>query len=288
MAKDLQEIYSKDAQIFVTSHSPAVVSRKGDKLAFYRVTQTDSKTQATSLALPLDSTSAGSELYEDIGLLQIHQEIHQKYVEKMEDLDRSVTRISELESELLEHTNPLLLVEGITDVMIISAAWNALSPDTDMPFTVRAADSLANQPELSSGGVGALSKAIESIHPADNRQVIAMFDHDSEGFESFSKLSKNFKPSGTNSWYKKHKNGYASAFTLAVVDSENSYAVQRNLCIEFLFDDDYLDIKDAEEHGLIIDQANARITLGKKQHNVSADSPDSGYVWRPKILQTSN
>jgi hypothetical protein len=48
--------------------------------------------------------------------------------------------------------------------------------------------------------------------------------------------------------------------------------VQKNLCIEFLFSDECLDLKDDEAHGLVTDQANARVLIRKKQQNVPVEN----------------
>ena len=94
-------------------------------------------------------------------------------------------------------------------------------------------------------------KAIESIHPADNRHVLALFDHDQKGIKMFDTLSANFKVLPGKSYEKRHSNGYAVALTLAVADSSLLAVDAKNLCIEYLFDNDVLDIQDINGHGLI-------------------------------------
>ena len=270
LANDLQNIYSKEAQIFLTSHSPALVSRKGESLSCYRVVQDDARTSAHLVPLPLTSTTGGAELSEEIGLLRIQQEIHEQYVDKLELLESVRERVSELEAELAEHARPMVLVEGSTDVRILTAAWDALHPEVAMPFVVRSADPLVNMPGASSGGAGALAKAIESIHPEDERRVLALFDHDQEGCDTFRKLSKNFNVDANYEWIKRHKNGYSQAMTLSIEGEENEYAKRENLCIEFLFDDDLLTETTPEGFGLEIECPPVKVGVGKTQHSVNA------------------
>lgn len=269
LANDLQEIYSEEAQVFLTSHSPAFVSRHGDGLSCYRVVQDDARTTAHLVPLPLSATTGGNELSEEIGLLRIQQEIHQEYVEKLEALELVRERVAELETELAEHAKPLILVEGGSDVHILTAAWSALYAQT-MPFVVRSADPLANIPGSSSGGAGAVAKAIESIHPEDGRHVLALFDHDQEGCETFRRLSKNFNIIGGNEWLKRHKNGFARATTLAIIGEENNYASRDNLCIEFFFDDEHLVQESAAGHGLVLEQPPVKVGIGQAHHDVNA------------------
>ena len=251
LAEDLEKRYSKDAQIFITSHSPAMVSRTGAGVSCYRVWQPDSQTEVERLEQPLVRSIAGAKLQEEIGLLRIQQEIHNEYKERLKQLETFSQKIVELEQEIATHKLPLVLVEGQTDVLILETAWKKINPEHEKPFLVRSADPLANISGICAGGADSLFKAIESIHPADNRHVLALFDHDQKGIKMFDTLSANFKVLPGKSYEKRHSNGYAVALTLAVADSSLLAVDAKNLCIEYLFDNDVLDIQDINGHGLI-------------------------------------
>ena len=130
----------------------------------------------------------------------------------------------------------------------------------------------------SGGGAGSLAKAIESIHPADNRHVVAIFDHDQEGIKTFESLSKNFKtPEGVD-YEKKHTNEHAAALTLAVAGENLPTLTAKNLCIEYLFDNDVLQLKSDTGIGLVFkDQelqvaaAGKKLQLTQEQQNLFAD-----------------
>lgn len=265
LAEDLENRYSQDAQIFITSHSPAMVSRNGSGVSCYRVWQPESQTEVERLELPLNNSASGAKLQEEIGLLRIQQEIHNEYKEKLEQLEALSEKIDELEQEIACHQLPLVLVEGVTDVTILEAAWDKLNPGEAIPFLVRSADPLANVPRSSGGGASSLAKAIESIHPADNRCVVAVFDHDQEGTKTFDSLSRNFKTPADLNYEKRHTNGFAIALTLAVADENLPTVDAKNLCIEFLFDSDALQLKDANGRGLVFkDQELSVVAAGKK------------------------
>lgn len=265
LANDLETRYSKDAQIFITSHSPAMVSRTGQNVSCYRVWQPDSQTNVERLEYPLDKSFSGARLQEEIGLLRIQQEIHSEYKEKLKQLEALSQKIVQLESEIAAHQLPLILVEGVTDVTILEAAWSKLNPNNAIPFLIRSADPSSNVPGGGSGGAGSLARAIESIHPADNRRVLAVFDHDQEGVKEFDSLSRNFKVVNNGNYEKRHVNGYAIALTLAVADENLPTVEAKNLCIEYLFDNDVLELKNVDGKGLELKEHELSVIAGVKK-----------------------
>lgn len=277
LADDLETRYAEDAQIFITSHSPAMVSRTGPGVSCYRVWQPDSQTEVERLEYPLDKSVSGARLQEEIGLLRIQQEIHSEYKDKLKQLEALSQRIVDLEGEIVVQQLPLVLVEGITDIAILEIAWSKLNPGLDIPFLVRSADPLANVPGGGGGGATSLAKAIESIHPADNRHVVAVFDHDQEGIKAFEALSKNFKALKGLSYEKRHANGYAVALTLAVADENLPTVDAKNLCVEYLFDNDVHQLKDANGRGLefkeqelFVSAAGKKLDLTEEQQQLFA------------------
>lgn len=277
LADDIETRYAKDAQIFVTSHSPAMVSRNGPDVSCYRVWQPETQTEAEKLDYPLGKSASGAQLQEEIGLLRIQQEIHAEYKSKLTQLEALSQKIIELEGEIEIQKLPLVLVEGITDVVIFEEAWAKLNPGVAMPFIIRSADPLANVPGGGGAGASSLAKAIESIHPADNRHVVAIFDHDQEGIKAFDTLSKSFKVPAGLSYEKRHANGFASALTLAVADQNLPTVDAKNLCVEYLFDDDAHQTKDVNGHGLefkeqelFVSAAGKKVDLTEEQQQLFA------------------
>ena len=271
LATDLENLYSKDAQIFITSHSPAMVSRTGAGVSCYRVWQPIDRTEVEWLEKPLGKSISGARLQEEIGLLRIQQEIHSEYTEKLRKLEALSQRVADLEGEIAANQLPLVLVEGVTDVAIFETAWSKLYPGVMMPFLVRSADPLANVAGGGSGGASSLAKAIESIHPADNRYVVAVFDHDQEGIKMFDGLSKNFKASAGHTYEKNHANGYAFAITLAVAGEELPTVSAKNLCVEYLFDNDDLGLRNEDGYGLQLKDQELFVGAGGNKLVLSAE-----------------
>ena len=122
-----------------------------------------------------------------------------------------------------------------------------------------------------SGGASSLAKAIESIPPADNRYVVAVFDHDQEGIKMFDGLSKNFKASAGHTYEKNHANGYAFAITLAVAGEELPTVSAKNLCVEYLFDNDDLGLKNEDGYGLQLKDQELFVGAGGHKLVLSAE-----------------
>lgn len=226
---------------------------------------------------PIDKSVSGAKLQEEIGLLRIQQEIHSEYKEKLKSFESLSQKIAALELEIAAQHLPLVLVEGVTDVLILETAWSKLNPSVAIPFLIRSADPLANVSGGGAGGVGSLSKAIESIHPAEDRHVLAVFDHDQEGIKTFDSLSKSFKMKAEGTYEKRHANGYAVALTLAVADEQLPTVTASNLCIEYLFDDDVLQIKDDggrclefKDQELVVAASGKKIALTLHQQQLFA------------------
>lgn len=275
LADDLETRYSNDAQILITSHSPAMISRTGPEVSCYRVWQPDSKTEVERLEYPLEKIISGTKLKEEIGLLRIQQEIHGEYKSKLKELENLSKKVSSLEEEIEAKQLPLVLMEGVTDISIIETAWKKLNPNVEIPFMIRSADPSANISGGGSGGAGSLAKAIESIHPADGRHVVAVFDHDQEGIKAFDSLSKNFKVVKARSHEKRHANGYAVALTLAVAGDNLPVVEAKNLCVEYLFDSDVHQLRDEEGRGLefkeqeiVVAAAGKKIPLSPEQQQL--------------------
>ena len=274
LGEDLQERYSKDAQIFVTSHSPTMISRKGPRVACFRVWQPGGKSQVERLTYPLSSSNAGAALEEEIGLVRIQNEIHEDYKDRLQLLGQQTATIRDLEAELKNHQLPLALFEGPTDVLIIREAWKKLYGEAAMPFHARSADPLENIQGTSGGGANALQRAIESIHPADKRRVLAIFDYDQEGAKAFQGLSKNFKPVGSSEHERRHVNGYSFALTLAAAAPGLPTVPLKSLCTELLFDSDVLDLKDDAGHGLTFRAPDISIIVGDRRFEITPSQSD--------------
>lgn len=263
MAKDFLEKYSNNAQIFLTTHSPAFIALEGEHVSCYRVTQNNSASTVTNVALSSE-LSHKDKLKEELGVIEIQKEVHDYYSGKLAGLENLKARIFELESEVDGQHRPLIVTEGKTDKKILEAAAKNILEDADT-ITIRACDNAGG--DGCSGGAGQLAKLIETIHPDDSRVVIAIFDNDDEGQNEFKGLSRNFVNSDLGEGVKKHKNGFAWAMLLPEPDYRKGYAAAKNLCIEYMFDDNILERRFKDGSKLEIKDAQPTLVIGNQKIN---------------------
>jgi predicted ATPase len=231
LAERMAQEYSNESQILLTSHSPAFISLEDEDMQLYRVSpgEMGSEIEAVDISDP-DS------LMDDLGLLALQRRHQQEYQEEMDQL-RAAHDL--LQDELADHTSPVVLVEGETDVLIFREAWNRLYPDDDIPFRIVSCDVSAGDPSESSAGCGILKKALESCRK-DETTTVGVFDYDREGIKAF-RLDGNFTV--LSEGIKIHTNGNVAAITLPCSESVQLYYDAENLCTEFLFPEHCLQAK---------------------------------------------
>ena len=204
-------------------------------------------------------------LMKELGVLDIQQEVHNQYKQKLEELDNTTKRIEALQQELTEFERPLLLVEGKHDKTILDTAWAKLFPGTDCPLIVRVADPAAYDVQGGAAGAASVARMIEALHPDESRKAIGLFDRDQEGIKHFNGLSKNFKIDKDNANIKRHKNGLSFALLLPTPTNRADYVAANNLLIEFLFPDSTLNKKTSDGRGLVFSTPKLTVLAGNRQ-----------------------
>jgi hypothetical protein len=250
LVKDFLTIYSKKAQIFITTHSPAFTSIQTKENTSYRVYREDNQSIVSQVWPFIKDSEELAKLNIEMGFLKIQENLHKEYVSQREELIKIREQLTKIESDIKNYEKPLLLTEGKTDKKILEIAWSKCKGSVDPPFIIREAD-----PSLGikggAGGAQTLSKMIESIHPEENRKAIAIFDRDLEGIKCFNNLSSNFKVWNNNQDIKAHINGLAFAIILPVPVGREDHGNNQNLCLEHYFDDNTLMYKTINNKGLL-------------------------------------
>lgn len=149
MAIDFKEKYAGDAQIFLTSHSPAFFSLKGEQVNVFRIYNKEFKTNCMSLSAAKDYP----ELNEELGISKFQQELHEKYVQKIKELQLINHEVTKLKCKIEETQKPVVLTEGKTDVLILEDAWEKLFGKIEKPFNIQSCD-VYPENDPSGGGAG--------------------------------------------------------------------------------------------------------------------------------------
>lgn len=249
LANDMETIYSRNAQIIVTSHSPAFLDLKSPDSRLYRVERPASDETVVNLL-----TGADIEDFADLGLLALQTKFQKEYEQRIEIMEGAK---NVLEARIQAAESPVILVECKTDEKIMEEAWLRIYGD-DMPFTVECCSTTEDN---SSAGCGILKKALESGRPS-MQPTIGLFDYDHEGVEAFEKLDKNFVASEYVQGLKVHRNGKFAAMIFPVIEGLQGYRTAKTLCIEFLFPEYALQTK-VGGRGLTFQQQKRTVRVGK-------------------------
>lgn len=271
MAKDFREKYSTSVQIFLTTHSPAFIALDGDQIRCYRVSQDKSGSIVSDASLNTPM-SEKDKLKNELGIIAIQKEVHNFYSGKLAELDSLSRHVRELEAEVLTKQCPLIVTEGITDKLILEKAAKEIL-ENHRSILIRACDN--TQMNGGNGGATQLSRLIETIHPDDERIVIAVFDNDEEGQKGFNNLSKNFTNSKLSDEIKKHVNGYAWAMLLPEPNFREGYVAAKNLCIEYMFPDEVLNRQFINGRRLRLKRLEPVVMVGGKKLSMPLHLNDS-------------
>lgn len=240
----LENIYSKYAQIFVTSHSPAFVGDiKENSLKYIHLLAKDSEKsiQDTVITNNLLSKLMLNPVSEELGYIVLQKELSDKLNENIKLLEQKQKDLEHLQETIENTTNKhIILVEGITDKILLETAWNKLYNST-IPFFIHTCF-CANQ-------IRTLLSQNELCKINSNKTFIGIFDFDS-AFSQWNGLSsKTWKEKEVDEKFgllKKEDGCEKYAFLLPIPDFRADYASKNwgddsMLEIELLFKDEIID-----------------------------------------------
>lgn len=279
LATDFLNLYPENAQIFITTHSPAFTTLRGDDSTCSRIYCDNGRTNAIRVWPKAKDPFQLEQLNQEMGFFRIQEQLHEEYVKNIQHLQDLQTTVKQLNNEIARNKMPLVLTEGVYDIQILQAAWRALRSEIPLPFLIRSADPAFGATPGGSGGAQSLAKTIETIHPGDGRKTIAVFDRDVKGKKCFDSLSANFFSWNGKDDIKVHVNGLAYALLIPIPQGRESEAQYQALTIEFFFPDDVLILRTSDGRGLTISTpsiqsvvvAGRSINLGRENMAISLD-----------------
>lgn len=252
LADELQTTYSKETQVIVTTHSQAFLGLAKNNVSTFRIYNDNKGTNAIVIAQDIEKTLSESEesLKEELGLMQLAEEQQNEFKRRLNAIEVEKVKLDIISRNLDRATQPILLTEGECDRLILEEAWKRLKQGIKRHFQILSCDPMSNSDE-SAGGAGTLKKAVETVR-INQPLTIGLFDHDDEGIKNFNSLDRNFD-SNDNKFIKLHKNCNTSAFVIHNIPDRQEYEKANNLCLEFLFEDEYL-LKKVDNKGLQLKQ----------------------------------
>jgi len=136
---------------------------------------------------------------------------------------------------------PVLLVEGVSDQILLATAWTKLYTTQPLPFQIIPCG-VQPSPELRSGGAEMLRRCVEFLAIASEKPMIAIFDNDRTGNEQYAALNKDAFDVASDAFHKEHRSGRAHAILLPIPEGRARFVTphdteQRYLVIEHYFSD---------------------------------------------------
>lgn len=281
LSKTMATEYSRNAQIFLTTHSPAFIDIKQERQSIYMASATSScDTVFTLLNAKQRSEAEQSDptllIANELGHIQLMNELHGKLEARIQEVAEAQEQHNATANALATLQQPVLLTEGKTDAMILRVAWDKLR-NTVRPFDIRSCDVLLPDDPNEAAGAGQLALCLRTVMASQANIVMGLFDRDSEGEKGWS-LDANFAQDKTLTEVRSAKNGKAHGILMPVPDGGEPLAAASNLPIEFLFARGVLDTR-VNGRGLILEPLPVIVQCGGK---VIEKSPGTE-LWQMKI-----
>lgn len=164
VAKEFDEVYCQNCQVFITTHSPAFFEERDNK-KIVLVGNKDGKTILMDENTPID---------EELGYIALYRGFLEK-LKAMQDISESKEKeISDLRSTIQTLSKPMILTEGKTDAQLLKQAAFKLGLTEFQAYDI--------QPIISDGTSNntVLLKFLHSLRDnvQSNQVIIGMFDRD--------------------------------------------------------------------------------------------------------------
>lgn len=199
LANKFRDEYSKDKQIFLTSHAFNFISLEGENISLYRIWRENFE-QGTQIKYiknedKLFESKESEILKEELGVIKLNRELEALFVDKMKAYENIQTLQKQLENEINEVKKPILYVEDTYD-QIYKISWlklHDISCDKDnyeSLFKIHSKFSI-----LRAEGAGNLEGFLKAknIDYWKDKKVIGLFDCDAEGKMKFGLVKHNWK-----------------------------------------------------------------------------------------------
>ena len=160
---------------------------------------------------------------------------------------------------------PRVYTEGVTDAMILQTAWGRLYSDVDCPFIIKDCNPIRSAHQKSSaGGADVLKNFLKNLNEDAQLISVGIFDRDDAGISALNEIN-NYDADQDENW-KISLQRKAGCFALPIPTGREKYAENKNLCIEFYFDDEVIASKNSDGRGLSLS-----LYLGKKEISTEDD-----------------
>lgn len=167
LASQFSNGFSRENQIFITTHSPAFYDLDSPHITKWYVSQNSTDTDAET---SIQQVSIEDLLDQNLGIAALISKRAKEEFDKIEKLKEEHRR---LEQELSHKALPHVIVEGITDKAILETAFEKLYPNKQLFCEFISANGASN--------ISTYLKSIKVLSQEASKIIIGLFDKDHEG-----------------------------------------------------------------------------------------------------------
>jgi hypothetical protein len=281
LSKTMADEYSRNAQIFLTTHSPAFIDIKRDDQSIYMASASGScDTVFTLLNAKKRDEAEHSDPFlliaNELGHVQLMSELHDKLESRIREVGEARENQEATAAALAVLQQPVLLTEGKTDAVILKTAWEKLRGGTP-PFEIKSCNVLLAEDTNDAAGAGQLAMCLRTVMADQPNVVIGLFDRDMEGERSWN-LDANFIANKSLPEVRTAKNGKAHGILMPIPANGEDLATAKNLPIEFMFTREALATR-VNGRGLILEAIPVVVQCGA----TVIERKDGTELWQMKI-----
>lgn len=234
VAEQFRKSFSKDNQIFITTHSPAFYDLSAENITKWLVTAEQYKDTEHNTSNTLRVNEDNDEPDHRLGIAELVKNRAKEIYLSHEALEENV---SNLKKQIQDFEKPVVVTEGKFDVQILKSAWDKLNPGIEIPFEITSCSAGTDQND-EQAGAAQLHTYLDSILFREDKIRIGVFDNDKAGVEWFHRLKRYKNIDGKT---KEHLGKKAHAILLPKPQNEDEeYWGTNEICIEFLFKKEFL------------------------------------------------
>ena len=186
-----------------------------------------------------------------------------KHYHKLILQEKGLRRVKSFDEANIDR-RPRIYTEGITDAMILQTAWKKLYLGVDSPFIIKDCTPIRSTTYKGyAGGADVLKNLLKNLNEDSQLISIGIFDRDDAGISAINEINYAFEQE--DDW-KISLQRKAGCFALPIPMGREKYAENKNLCIEFYFDDQVIASKNPDDRGLSLS-----LYLGKKEISTEDD-----------------
>lgn len=167
LASQFNNEFSKENQIFITTHSPAFYDLDDLHITKWYISQNSTDTDAET---SIQQVSMEDLLDQNLGIAALIAKRAREEFDKIEKLKEENKR---LDHELSQKALPHVIVEGITDKTILETAFKKLFPNEKLFCEFISANGASN--------ISPYLKSIKVLSQDASNIIIGLFDRDHEG-----------------------------------------------------------------------------------------------------------